>query len=662
MDPLGRRDRGPRAPRRVGPGGLGGAALALALAGALALPAGAGERSLPDPEEPTSWHWWWHLNKDAYLDLRATVFDASPVTGSSDFSLGIGERERPRDFRRLSDYEVRLRIVPALLAGLEDEPPDGVIGTILFALAKIGTRGEVEDETPFVELFLEYVDHPSKLVRDRAVVALGILGDPDAAAPLLELVTDDRAAHARLGLGPGAGVPNQTRAYAAYALGLLVSRGGEPEYLRDVARALLDVLEGPELPTDDVKVACVTALGLTPLLPLDGEPVYDPRRPRRRGQPTLDPLATRRQLVGFLMEVLDDERGYHSFVRAHVPNAVVRLLEGVPADEREAWRAEVVPPLLRILGRYSDARNELKESAVRALGQLGDADEDRLDREIRDTLLRVVLKEQRQTRFFCHVALARLAARPGRGEEPGAATESLARFFVRRLRRAESREEPWIAVAMGVLCRELRDRRRAIPPDVVERLADGLDDCASSLDAGAWALGVGLARDLEGLPILLEKLAFFDVEQSKGLVALGLGLMGDSDGRAPVRAVVRDSVFRPEQLELASQALGLMRDRELVPQLEELLGSAESAASQGPLVSALGWIGDRRAIDVLLRVLADDVRFTDAARAEAADALGVIADKDDLPWRSRISSDVNHRARTVTLLEEGAGEGILTLF
>ena len=45
----------------------------------------------------------------------------------------------------------------------------------------------------------------------------------------------------------------------------------------------------------------------------------------------------------------------------------------------------------------------------------------------------------------------------------------------------------------------------------------------------------------------------------------------------------------------------------------------------------------------------------------AAVALGIVSDKEDLPWNAKISIDGNYRANTTTLTSPDAGTGILDI-
>jgi hypothetical protein len=49
------------------------------------------------------------------------------------------------------------------------------------------------------------------------------------------------------------------------------------------------------------------------------------------------------------------------------------------------------------------------------------------------------------------------------------------------------------------------------------------------------------------------------------------------------------------------------------------------------------------------------------ARGFAAAALGIVADKEALPWNSKIAADLNYRAATETLTSVNTGTGILDI-
>ena len=88
--------------------------------------------------------------------------------------------------------------------------------------------------------------------------------------------------------------------------------------------------------------------------------------------------------------------------------------------------------------------------------------------------------------------------------------------------------------------------------------------------------------------------------------------------------------------------------------IEMLKGREVNVAKMSAIATALAFIGDRTAVRPLHEMLFDD-QLTPLTRAFAAVALGGIADKDALPWNSKIGSNMNYRAAVETLTQSGTG-------
>jgi HEAT repeat protein len=110
--------------------------------------------------------------------------------------------------------------------------------------------------------------------------------------------------------------------------------------------------------------------------------------------------------------------------------------------------------------------------------------------------------------------------------------------------------------------------------------------------------------------------------------------------------------------------LGLLGDKDLVPELIGMLAECKTQAGQAAVATALGFIGDSRSIDPLVGMLegsgSGSASVTDSARGFAAAVLGIVADKEMLPWNSKVSIDINYRANTTTLTGEN-GTGVLDI-
>ena len=112
-------------------------------------------------------------------------------------------------------------------------------------------------------------------------------------------------------------------------------------------------------------------------------------------------------------------------------------------------------------------------------------------------------------------------------------------------------------------------------------------------------------------------------------------------------------------LEQAAVGLALLGDEEIGLQVAKLLAEARGLAAQASLSGALGFIGDARAVDPLLALVARK-DLSASARGLAAAALGRVADEELLPWSASISCGVNYRATTPSLLA-GDGTGLLEI-
>ena len=93
--------------------------------------------------------------------------------------------------------------------------------------------------------------------------------------------------------------------------------------------------------------------------------------------------------------------------------------------------------------------------------------------------------------------------------------------------------------------------------------------------------------------------------------------------------------------------------------LIDMLREAQTISTQAALASALGFVGDGGSVAPLIDML-QDKSIPDTGRAFAAVALGIVADKETLPWNSKIAVDVNYRSSTTTL-NTTDGLGILNI-
>jgi hypothetical protein len=294
---------------------------------------------------------------------------------------------------------------------------------------------------------------------------------------------------------------------------------------------------------------------------------------------------------------------------------------------------------------------------VIALGLYGDNDDDATDRAIRELLRDIAARVgDRQLRNFALISLARVGARNGRAAAPP--VDDTVEYLLERLGRGNDTGQ-WAALALGVFARQLAASGRIPSADINVSLREKLRGSSTPLDVGALAIASGLARDLAAQEPLLEKLAKVDEERARGHAAIALGLLDSEEALDPIREILDDATYRPTLLRELAIALGLLGDpnvaRELVSKLEE----AQSLAAQASIAQALGRIGVAESVAPLVGLLASGER-SERARAFAAVALGIVIDKDDLPWNAVLSVNTNYVAAPPTLYD-GQGFGILNI-
>ena len=250
--------------------------------------------------------------------------------------------------------------------------------------------------------------------------------------------------------------------------------------------------------------------------------------------------------------------------------------------------------------------------------------------------------------------LEKLGARPGLGEHGLAATPEIRKYLIKTLSSGKPRLRTWSALAIGVLGHG--HARLGLAPDdaaslVVRHVAA---DNRRPHEIGAHALAVGMRGDPRADGVLLDKLAYFSVDEARGFVAVGLGLITCSAAVDPITEMLRASRYRPTLIREAPIALGLLRTKEVVPTLVEMLRASKGQSSQAGIASALGLVGDVRSVEPLLAMI-DDRSLTDGARAFAVVSLGLVCEPTPLPWNAPIKDGINYLATTSTLVAGGMG-------
>ena len=593
-------------------------------------------RMVPDVDQE-SWAFWWELNKDAFLDVKASVYDDEPLFPGCWVARASAEQGR----RRLDTMSVE-RIVNALAHTAQTDADPELVAASLLALAKIGTDATRTTDEALLSLFGDHLDHADVGVRKTAAVALGVLGHPEGIEPLVEVLRESDDVR-------------PVRAFAGYGLGLLGATVEDPDRDRAIVEALVWALEASERESyPDVGIAAVTALGLTPL-PASGKLAV-------AGEDE-SPWTSAEAQIAFFLERFRNLQS-NRFVHSHVATALGRLLrsmEGAPtfADLKADVAEALLLPLEYRRGRYHSS--ELRAAAALALGLVGDCDDDPVDREIRKALSDDIHHQQSQTRKFALMALAQCGSRRGDAEEePWAGRTDVERFLLMRSMGGTAGEDLWAAIALGVHAHRLREGGEAPTEEVLRALSTRLERARVADHISAFSIAAGIAADsaaVERLRFLFGKVTLSEL---RGDVGLALGMLGSEED---LHRLLDELERAPQEHLLATRtatAAARLGSLELVPLLDRLRSEATDPVVRDRLTVQLGRLGDIRAVAPLLGVLEDAARAP-RERTAAAVALGCLADKGRLPWNARIANDMPFHASTLTMCSYSEG-GVLNLW
>jgi HEAT repeat protein len=377
------------------------------------------------------------------------------------------------------------------------------------------------------------------------------------------------------------------------------------------------------------------------------------------------PEGSRVAQIDYLIAFLQNDEQQNYLVRAHCPTALARLIQGLPPEQYKAYRERIANDLLERISSKKKEQAEVVQSAVLALGLIGTNDRgDALDKKILETLAAVPKEvSDQQARNYAMIALAKIGGTtvPG-SKDPEGGMDDATKALLAQLADGKSGVKAWAGLSCGVMARKLQDAKinSAKISTLQGAVRVALDDKGDPSRIGALAIASGIMGDVESTATLVKLLDSEKDETARGYLAIGLGLMNSRDAIEKIQKIVDESKYKPDLLKQAAIALGLLGDKDVVPKLVQLLQESKGLATQASLSSALGFIGDQRSIDPLVIMLQNE-SLTERARGFAAVALGIVADKELLPWNSKIALDLNYRASTQTLTDQSSGTGILDI-
>ncbi len=594
----------------------------------------------------TSWTWWWAFNKEPFLKLHPGSSDS--YSGDDGFFLGHGRRlTGKRGDLRPDVAEIKEDILPALRAALQTKGPKDMTTACLVSLARIGNDLPMAERYEIDGFLRPFLQDSNQEISEAATAALGVLGNEQSAMLLAAILLDQEVGRRALDERK---VPTRSRAFAAYALGLLGNRSAREDVRRFAVHNLVRALDEDETASADLSVACAMALGRVPLawgtVPLEASFTNGP-----------SPTTSRRGQIRYLLEIVSDKKA-DRLLRAHAVTSVSSLLVATGAPEDEELAVEASQTLMGLLERRARAPREVQASCAIALGMIGRGTEDARDVAIREALLESASSSSDvATKYFSLISLGRVATLEvnPRAKSPCPAQT----YLLEQIARADVEKKCWSALALGILERSRIEGYGKASTSSVQAMHTTLDQTKSPAEAAAFSLGSGILGDLAATEPMLGQLEKVRVDSGLGLVALGLGILGAREAVDPLRALLAKSTSRPLILRETSLSLGLLEDYELTGVLVEHLRTSRSLAARSSIVQALGYLGDREAVDPLLAMLAN-TEDPDGVRALAAIALGLVCDRDVLPWNSIYSVNTNYVNTPVTLFDVGT-IGILNM-
>ncbi|MBL8897889.1 MAG: hypothetical protein JNM84_09680 [Planctomycetes bacterium] len=566
----------------------------------------------------TSWNFWWEFNRERFLNLKRKISAVQPATESDDFYLGIVNKSA-KDVIGVPRETVEAQILPAIRAVLKDKSRmRDEVSSALVAIAKFGL--EPEQTVKDIQSFLSESDQE---ISETAAVALGILADPAGIDALRNLMLDNAEGRKLVGKNQ---VPLRTQAFASYGLGLIGYRlegEAQAELLRGITDTLVERFKTDSSAVQDIRIACLSAMSL---LPLTEERVS---------------AIAKDVLVPFLT----DERTKNiDLIRAHVPTTLARWARRLPANS--ALSKEWTEVCLRALDNKKE-NAWIRQSLVLALGLLSHEGHETYDKVLKALKANEKDGKDEQERFYTGVAIGQVG-----GEE---AVKHLRKV----LKDGANLARPWAALGLGVHAYEMREKGGlAAAAEIGEELVNLVAKDKDAARKGAYVIALGLMKHQAGRDKILAELKETNVEAYKGYTGISLGLMEAPDVMDAIREEVRKSKRRPEQLQPLCIGLGLLGDKDIVPELVDMMKEAKTTSVYAALSQALGFIGDARSIDPLVQ-LVNSKDLTAEARAFAIVALGIVGDKEEYPWNTKIAENMNYRASVQTLT--GGSVGVLDI-
>jgi HEAT repeat protein len=274
----------------------------------------------------------------------------------------------------------------------------------------------------------------------------------------------------------------------------------------------------------------------------------------------------------------------------------------------------------------------MHQSAILALGQMAVPEDTKACEAIQDYGSK---GRDEQAKYFTCIALGQIGGEKNRDYLRSRLTQG----------RTQDIQKPWIALGLAIMDYMAReaDKSREIDATSGEILAQ-FEDMKSPLPSAGLGIALGIMRDKDAGDRLHERMnRVKNDDEAAGYLAVALGLMNYQEAKEDINAMLDKATRRDKLLTQCAIGLGLLGDKEVSLKLTARLKEQNPVAVFSALAQGLGFIGDRRSISGLVELLSKK-DLQPLNRAFAAVALGLVCDKEDLPWNSKISVNINYAA------------------
>jgi hypothetical protein len=636
--PAGPTTGGPAGPSAPAPGGPATGGPAGPTTGGPAGPAGrpgptTGPRGIQIDDDLTTWNYWWEFNKDPFIRLRDAISQGGPTTGSDDFYLGATRRADAKDTLRPSQEQILGEILPSLKKAIDSTEQRDINSSCMVAMAKIGKDHQ---DFKLIDVFTPRLKKPDQEIREVAALSVGIaaIAGETEIDLLCGLALDKEKGRA----AAGGNVDDRTRSFAMFGLGLTAHRTTNVEIKKRAFETLKTVLTNDQAADRNLKVAAINGIGILNIgTGSDAEKALLGEAIAALEAYYMKPLGSGEQLI-----------------QAHCANAIAKLIGR--DHEKADYYKELFAADLQEKGKTKRASNDIPRSCVQAIAMLSRPWDDKDEKNSPDAKYSKLLLEtwkthkDLQTKNFALLGLGQIGGKMNR--------DALLKEFDKG---SNDQEKPWAALALGVYSFNVYEEQKKsgnTEPEtfIGETLAKALKEAKNVSLTGALAIGLGLNQHKDAADEMRRRmLDNIAKEEMAGYLCIGLALMNDTGSVEDINRVVKESTRRPTLLQQAAVALGKLGDKRVAETLQALLTDGEpNLAKLSAIASALGFIGDSRTVAPLKAMLFND-KLGELSRAFAAVALGGVADKEMLPWNSKIGVNINYRASVETLTNKRSG-------